>query len=67
MCDLSFGDYLRTLIKQAGMTQTQFYTALEMTKPYFYDSISSRVSPHPELQFKSIEILEADKETCTVF
>ena len=28
-----FGNYLRSLIKQAGMTQTQFYIALGITKP----------------------------------
>lgn len=68
MNDLSFGDYLRTLIKQAGMTQTQFYTSLGITKPYFYDILSGRVSPPPpELQFKSIEILGTDGDARTLF
>lgn len=68
MNNLSFGDYLRALIKQAGMTQTQFYTSLGITKPYFYDILSGRVSPPPpELQFKSMEILGTDRESCTLF
>ena len=50
----TFGNYLRYLIKKAGMTQTQFYTALGITKPYFYDILSGKVSPPPpELQFKA--------------
>lgn len=68
MYDNAFGEYLRHLIKDAGMTQVQFYMALGITKPYFYDIISGKASPPPpKLQFKSMEILNADKETCTTF
>jgi len=59
-----FGSYLKELIKAAGMTQTEFYTALGIKKPYFYDIVSGRVNPPPHsLQFKAMEILKADEET----
>lgn len=59
-----FGDYLKELIKKAGLTQNEFYSALGIKKPYFYDIVSGRVNPPPHsLQFKSMEILRADEET----
>lgn len=59
-----FGEYLKALIKAAGMTQTGFYTALGIKKPYFYDIVSGRVNPPPHpLQFKAMEILKADENT----
>lgn len=62
-----FGEYLKTLIKQANMTQTQFYTAVGITKPYFYDILSGRVSPPPaELQFKIAQVLHVDSKTCAI-
>lgn len=62
--NISFGDYLKTLIKDAGMTQHEFYTALGIKKPYFYDILSGRTNPPPpELQFRAMEILNADGET----
>lgn len=63
-----FGDYLKKLIKAKGMTQTEFYTALGIKKPYFYDIVSGRVNPPPSsLQFKAMEILEADEQTRAAF
>lgn len=65
--EILFGEYLKTLIKQANMTQTQFYTAVGITKPYFYDILSGRVSPPPaELQFKIAQVLHVDSETCAI-
>lgn len=59
-----FGVYLTTLIKQAGMTQTEFYTLWGIKKPYFYDIISGRVSPPPyPLQNKAMDILKPDSNT----
>lgn len=58
-----FGKLLKTLIKDAGMTQTQFYSELGIKKPYFYDILSGRVNPPPrELQFKAVSILHAEGE-----
>lgn len=64
----NFGGFLKSLIKKAGMTQYQFYTALGIKKPYFYDILSGRTNPPPpELQFKAMEILKADEDTQKVF
>ena len=66
--NISFGDYLKILIKDAGMSQHEFYTALGITKPYFYDILSGRVNPPPpELQFKAMEILKADSTARKLF
>ena len=66
--DCNFGEYLKELIKANGMTQTEFYTALGIKKPYFYDIVSGRVNPPPyPLQFKAMEILNADDQTKEVF
>ena len=60
----NFGDYLRKLIKDANMTQFEFYTALGIKKPYFYDILSGRANPPPpELQFKALRILNASDST----
>ena len=58
-----FGEYLRQLIKDAGMTQGEFYTKLGIRKPYFYDILSGHTNPPPyALQFKAMNILETNKE-----
>lgn len=58
---VSPGEILRELIKKAGMTQNEFYTALGITKPYFYDIISGRTNPPPyPLQLKMMDLLDAD-------
>ncbi len=63
-----FGEYLRELIKGAGMTQTEFYTAIGIKKPYFYDILSGRINPPPyELQFKAIQILNLDETSAKQF
>ena len=45
--DVKFGELLKTLIKENGMTHSEFYSKLRITKPYFYDIIKSRVKPPP--------------------
>lgn len=63
-----FGEYLRQLIKDFGMTQCEFYTALGIRKPYFYDILSGRANPPPyPLQLKAMEILEANNEAREIF
>lgn len=57
-----FGEFLKKLIKSVGMTQAEFYTALGIKKPYFYDIVSGRVKPPPySLQFKATEILKIEE------
>lgn len=64
----SFGEYLRQLIKDSGMTQRKFYTELGIRKPYFYDILSGRTNPPPySLQLKAMEILQASNETRETF
>ena len=63
-----FGEYLRQLIKDSGMTQYEFYTALGIRKPYFYDILSGRTNPPPyPLQLKAMEILKANNEVREIF
>ena len=63
-----FGDYLKKLIDIRGMSHVEFYTELDIKKPYFYDILSGRVNPlKPILQFKALTILKADPQTATIF
>ena len=62
--ECEFGEFLKTLIKDAGMTQYEFYSELGIKKAYFYDILSGRVSPPPpELQFRAMDILKVDERT----
>lgn len=59
----AFGNYLRKMIKQAGMTQLDFYTAVEIAKPYFYDILSGKVNPPPpDMQYKMLKCLDLDEK-----
>ena len=59
----AFGDFLRELIKQAGMSQSAFYEAVGITKPYFYDILSGKVNPPPpDQQYKMLEQLKVDDQ-----
>ena len=42
-----FGIYLAGAIKSAGMSQYDFYTKAEITKPYFYDIMAGKTNPPP--------------------
>lgn len=53
-----FGEYLVQQIKEAGMTQESFYTAVGIAKPYFYDLITA-APPPPELQNRMLTVLES--------
>lgn len=59
----AFGNFLREMIKQTGISQTAFYSAVGITKPYFYDILSGKVNPPPpEIQYKMIENLEINEQ-----
>lgn len=63
-----FGNFLRKLIKDSGMKQFPFYTAVGITKPYFYDILSGKVNPPPpEIQYKMLDVLQADERTRRTF
>lgn len=58
-----FGNYLREMIKQTGISQVAFYSAVEITKPYFYDILSGKVNPPPpEIQYKMLENLSISEK-----
>lgn len=58
-----FGNYLREMIKQTGISQAAFYSAVEITKPYFYDILSGKVNPPPpEIQYKMLKNLSVSEK-----
>ena len=44
---MTFGDFLKEMIKKEGITQQAFYTAAGIGKPYFYDILSGKICPPP--------------------
>lgn len=63
-----FGELLKKLIKESGMTNSKFYGTLRITKPYFYDIIKSRVKPPPlEMQCKMLKVLNVSDENKKMF
>ena len=57
--NVKFGDYLREQISQAQITQSAFYSAVGITKPYFYDILSGKIKPPPlDIQIRMIDELE---------
>ena len=53
----AFGTYLVEQIKEAKMSQEEFYNAVGIKKPYFYDLLTS--SPPPiELQDRMLKVLD---------
>ena len=52
-----FGNYLVEQIKIAGMSQEEFYNAVKIKKPYFYDLLTA--SPPPiDLQNRMLAVLD---------
>lgn len=59
----AFGSFLREMIKQTGISQSAFYSAVEITKPYFYDILSGKVNPPPpDIQYKMLDHLEVNEQ-----
>lgn len=59
----AFGNFLREMIKQTGISQSAFYSAVGITKPYFYDILSGKVNPPPsDVQYKMLEHLNVDEQ-----
>lgn len=52
-----FGAYLVKAIDDAGMQKTDFYTAVGIKKPYFYETLTSAPPPRDTLE-KMAEVLE---------
>ncbi len=59
----AFGNFLREMIKQTGISQSEFYSAVKITKPYFYDILSGKVNPPPpDIQYKMLDHLEVNEQ-----
>ena len=59
----AFGNFLWEMIKQTGISQSAFYSAVEITKPYFYDILSGKVNPPPpDMQYKMLKNLNLDDQ-----
>lgn len=59
----AFGNFLREMIKQTGISQSAFYLSVDITKPYFYDILSGKVNPPPpDVQYKMLENLNLDEQ-----
>ena len=59
----AFGNFLREMIKQTDISQSAFYSAVEITKPYFYDILSGKVNPPPpDIQYKMLDHLEVNEQ-----
>ena len=66
--DLRFCELLSKMIKESGMTQSEFYGKLKIKKPYFYDILGGKINPPPPIkQFAMIEILNPDEQTRNLF
>ena len=59
----AFGNFLREMIKQTGISQSAFYAAVDITKPYFYDILSGKVNPPPpDVQYKMLANLNLNDQ-----
>ena len=54
----AFGEFLVDEIKQAGISQEEFYTAVGIKKPYFYDLLTPI-----EMQNRMLAVLESKTGT----
>lgn len=63
-----FCDLLAKMIKEAKLSNVQFYTELGIKKPYFYDILSGKVNPPPPTrQFAMLKLLNPEPEKITLF
>ncbi len=63
-----FCGLLAQMIKEADLTNVEFYTALGIKKPYFYDILSGKVNPPPsDRQFAMLKLLDPTEEERTLF
>ena len=66
--EIKFGELLKKLIDENGMTHSEFYRRLQITKPYFYDIVKGRVKPPPlEMQCKMLKLLNISDENKRIF
>lgn len=65
---IKFCNVLAQMIKKANLSNVEFYTALGITKPYFYDILSGKVKPPPpDRQFAMLRLLKPEPEQIALF
>ena len=65
---MKFCDLLARMIKEAGLSNVKFYTALGIKKPYFYDILSGKVNPPPpDRQFAMLKLLKPKPKQIELF
>lgn len=65
---IKFCDLLAQMIKEAHLSNVNFYTSLGIKKPYFYDILSGKVNPPPpDRQFAMLELLNPKPEQIPLF
>ena len=63
-----FCELLTQMIRDASLSNVEFYTALGIKKPYFYDILGGKVNPPPpNRQFAMLKLLNATKEQSALF
>lgn len=56
------------MIKEANLSNVEFYTALGIKKPYFYDILSGKVNPPPpDRQIAMLRLLKPNPEEMVLF
>ena len=66
--NISFGELLKNLVCASGMTQSEFYSKLKITKPYYYDIVKSRVKPPPiKMQCEMLKLLNVSDDKKKLF
>ncbi len=59
----AFGNFLREMIRLTGISQSAFYLAVEITKPYFYDILSGKANPPPpDIQYRMLAQLKCSEK-----
>lgn len=65
---MKFRNLLAQMIKEAKLSNIEFYTALGIKKPYFYDILSGKANPPPpERQFAMLNLLNPTEEQRELF
>ncbi len=65
---IKFCDLLAQMIKEADLSNVNFYTSLGIKKPYFYDILSGKVNPPPpDRQFAMLKLLKPKPEQIAQF
>lgn len=60
---MKFCNLLAQMIKEANLSNVEFYTTIGIKKPYFYDILGGKVNPPPpNRQFAMLQLLKPKPE-----